>query len=720
MASDAASLTSPPTAHSGSSDSNSETIILNVLSPSVQAPNRITLNDLPLSTTVSELKDRLAERLPNTPRPETQRLIYRGRPLSDDEEQLSNILEPSETRVHSMHLVLPPTSMPSLQATITGGPNAPRPASTTPTPDLRDHIPQPPQFPQATGLRFRGAQTGAPGGPPRGQTQSQPPPSLSAQLDLLRQHAEAFSHSVARLGPGQQPAPHAHIPNHTPTEIPTTHASTPQTHSNISHAHNPGNTHTGSAGTTPFIRSRPGSVNGDNMSRSSSPHRAQPGNPARSRTETTIFHTSGFLPLQAHRLGANSPGSNMTVSHTASLRSEENRQVRLSAAIHQILTMESQMRGGTIPPIEELSRVRSQLYQLLDEQYRNPVAARDGLVEILLGRLGNIYSRADQLRMMRARSLPFSPQTNIMNTNNFSSVTPNAAHPSMYSLSGPSGYQAIVSTPSSTSGTANLSTSPSPALVQQTAGTPATPQLPQDVPPVRPGAAGVNHVVNQAVLQRRQRIVVGPINIARNIRRLWLFIRLYFFCYLLSEEGTWFRYFLVAFSIVTAILSETNVPQQFHRLVVDPLQRHLENLIPLEGQQRQQPLAQQPARNGQAAAAAAAADPINLANNIAGPQQPQPGVGAAGVNHTAAANLHGFRRVERAVALFIASLVPGVGERHIAARNAAEEAQRQREQEAAQQNEDETRGEEGAAPEAPQEGPPDQPPPVQIIDAAPH
>ncbi len=33
-----------------------------------------------------------------------------------------------------------------------------------------------------------------------------------------------------------------------------------------------------------------------------------------------------------------------------------------------------------------------------------------------------------------------------------------------------------------------------------------------------------------------------------------------------------------------------------------------------------------------------------------------------------------IRRVERAIALFIASLVPGVGERHIAAREAAEAA----------------------------------------------
>lgn len=47
------------------------------------------------------------------------------------------------------------------------------------------------------------------------------------------------------------------------------------------------------------------------------------------------------------------------------------------------------------------------------------------------------------------------------------------------------------------------------------------------------------------------------------------------------------------------------------------------------------------------------------------------------------ANASLFRRAERAIALFVASLVPGVGERHIAARDAAEarrvEEERQRE-----------------------------------------
>lgn len=48
-----------------------------------------------------------------------------------------------------------------------------------------------------------------------------------------------------------------------------------------------------------------------------------------------------------------------------------------------------------------------------------------------------------------------------------------------------------------------------------------------------------------------------------------------------------------------------------------------------------------------------------------------------------------LRRAERAIALFLASLIPGVGERHIAARDAAEATRRAEERERARQTQDE-------------------------------
>lgn len=86
-----------------SSSSDPQTIILHVLSPSADAPNRITLNDLPLTTSVLQLKERLSDEISSRPRPEMQRLIYRGKPLVNNADTLRNIL--GEIDVCSMTII---------------------------------------------------------------------------------------------------------------------------------------------------------------------------------------------------------------------------------------------------------------------------------------------------------------------------------------------------------------------------------------------------------------------------------------------------------------------------------------------------------------------------------------------------------------------------------------------------------------------------------------
>lgn len=73
-------------------DTNSRTVTLHILCPSQPIPGRFTLNDLPLETTVGELRARITQSLPSQPPPATQRLIYRGRPLTTDSQMLSEIL----------------------------------------------------------------------------------------------------------------------------------------------------------------------------------------------------------------------------------------------------------------------------------------------------------------------------------------------------------------------------------------------------------------------------------------------------------------------------------------------------------------------------------------------------------------------------------------------------------------------------------------------------
>jgi len=83
-------------APSGQSESVPANIALHVLSPSLPPPSRFTLNDLPRSTTVADLKTRISQSIPGQPSSVSQRLIYRGKPLMNQNETLQTILEPPD------------------------------------------------------------------------------------------------------------------------------------------------------------------------------------------------------------------------------------------------------------------------------------------------------------------------------------------------------------------------------------------------------------------------------------------------------------------------------------------------------------------------------------------------------------------------------------------------------------------------------------------------
>ncbi len=61
---------------------------LNVLSPSTEVERSLLLPALPASTTVLQLKLKIRELIPSRPQPERQRLIYRGRVLTRDNDSL--------------------------------------------------------------------------------------------------------------------------------------------------------------------------------------------------------------------------------------------------------------------------------------------------------------------------------------------------------------------------------------------------------------------------------------------------------------------------------------------------------------------------------------------------------------------------------------------------------------------------------------------------------
>ncbi|EXJ90135.1 hypothetical protein A1O3_03204 [Capronia epimyces CBS 606.96] len=160
------------------------------------------------------------------------------------------------------------------------------------------------------------------------------------------------------------------------------------------------------------------------------------------------------------------------------------------------------------------------------------------------------------------------------------------------------------------------------------------------------------------------------------IRRGWLFLRLYLFMFVFSEPGTWKRWALIVIAAVVC-LQPRNGP---HARALTAARHHLDNLIA----PRLQPVPAAQARQQ------AQADPLGNAGNGVAAQRPANIRGAVQITpEEAAARLirqnqgegpaswrAAAYRIEQSIALFLASLIPGVGERHVRAR---EEARREAE-----------------------------------------
>ncbi|KAK5091372.1 hypothetical protein LTR05_001555 [Lithohypha guttulata] len=237
------------------------------------------------------------------------------------------------------------------------------------------------------------------------------------------------------------------------------------------------------------------------------------------------------------------------------------------------------------------------------------------------------------------------------------------------------------------------------AEIRRTVGPPPPPQPGARPPPPgglipqpQPAAAPQNRQAHQH--RHNQNDVL-----AFALERTWLFIRLYVFVFVLSEYGTWRRIIMLTAAIGFCLLPQNNPFSSAFQIA----RRHFDNLIgPPNIPQRQaqeQGQAQQgqiqpqvPGQNGQT-------DQAQTSNSSAprsrAAQMPTPEEAARRLleqqnrrNPNPVINL--LFRIEQGVALFLASLVPGLGERHIQAREQArrileEEERRNREESERQQ-----------------------------------
>ncbi|KAF4332854.1 hypothetical protein FBEOM_13347 [Fusarium beomiforme] len=146
--------------------------------------------------------------------------------------------------------------------------------------------------------------------------------------------------------------------------------------------------------------------------------------------------------------------------------------------------------------------------------------------------------------------------------------------------------------------------------------------------------------------------------------QIWLLFRLALFVWFFtSPNASWSRWLTIIVIAVLIFLLSTGIFNNVPDHVWQPLGRHLENLIPAEPRPRQavaraEQQDQQPRQDP---------DPTEMARRLV-------------AQHQGPENwlLSQIRRVERAGLLFLASIAPGVAERHIANLEAAARVERER------------------------------------------
>ncbi|KAL3425944.1 ubiquitin family protein [Phlyctema vagabunda] len=149
---------------------------------------------------------------------------------------------------------------------------------------------------------------------------------------------------------------------------------------------------------------------------------------------------------------------------------------------------------------------------------------------------------------------------------------------------------------------------------------------------------------------------------------IWLLVRLIgFIWFFTSGNNSWPRIFLICSLALVVFIANTGLLNGVAEQVWGPIRRHVDRLLPLAGPEA----ALVPAAN--AVIPQAQPVPVETQGNGPGTELDPNEVAARLIEQRRQANgwfMAQVRRAEHAMLLFLASLVPGVGERHIAAREA--------------------------------------------------
>ncbi|GKT48898.1 uncharacterized protein ColSpa_09079 [Colletotrichum spaethianum] len=668
MASEGSSSTAHP-APEAASDHLS--VNLQVLSPSTAAnSNRpLVFPGLAATTTVKQLKEKIRQALPLKPTDSQQRLIYRGRVLQPDGETLLSVIGEEVIRTtdqQTIHLVLRDVAEPQ--------------RSTTPTPAAaRGTSPAPPNahfhhaFGQPHHTHHHGSQPTAAAftrrtplhpaanNPLPFVTPSQIPANLTPQ-QLQQMQAQQHQSMAAWMNGLQREAMNRAMANQQINQNQAMRASMGM--------HGAGDAPAAAPNPVEPTRGRASplsNLDGQMYVREGLMPNGQP-------YRVTVNETFLGGSLNVHQPGGQSTTTALSTADVQNiLRAADTNQATLAMtnAMQRSASSTSLANGGSSVG------VTTPYYPTPGSRASSRRPTPDPTARSVSGGSGhsaNAQRQAQSGPEVYILSSPQGPRAILINNATDSYYTPSARMP-LHTTSAlhqtASALARMRARPQHMAWPSAFMTPPAHQEEQQLAQ-PAEPQgqvqpqpeaqpllQPQGQPPV---AAVPAHPNNPGI---------APL-IAQVWPHFWLVVRLALFVWwFTSPNASWSRWFTVVAIAVSIFVLNTGLLNNYFDQAVGPVRRHMENLIPLaapnNGNEPVRPRDGQPVvgPNGQP-------DPTRAAARLVAQRR----------HDNANWLMDQVRRLERAGLLFLASIAPGVAERHIAHLEAEARAERQRREEA--------------------------------------
>ena len=671
------------------SDGSSESrpLLVHVVSPSSEVPERLTFSSLPLNTTIAEMKMKIKEAVATKPAPERQRLIYRGRALVQQDltlaalfgsEAVSNtysilnyiadVSQSTNTDGFTLHLVLsvPGSSSGTANTLVRDQPQIPR-----------IHLPQPTGLPSLPGSQNVW--------PRRPASTSQLPSNTQVPVTSTSQPTQLFNTPQPQTSnpflSGPIPGINANTmhgmgPHQQPFNVPTS----------FTYQYNP------ALGAPQFPMPIPaGAVPwppGHNWPSPYPAHHSSPNLARDSTINTQQRNESSEEPSQSTTQAARQPPPSASSHEQSGSTAHNSSNVFANAQQHQ----------------PSAGQWRISINQTTFHS-SNPLANASGAAPPQPAHFNNVppflqNSPRSQLGGLSNPTLQPHWQQVRNVANNAASTLGGRSAPSTlaYLLSSPSGPQALLLSPAGSFATSGYVRSaanfpllgvpqlPTQMSHHQMRRQPAQHAPTQGVQPA-PGQAPIVNVQleqqpNQPQAQQQDQVgellrILLPLG-----GHLWLLVRLFGFVYLFSSDRGWRNTFLLGLCALIVFFAQTRLFEPLLQYIWTPIRRHVEALVQVEEAAPDQARNQ---RGGRAQERHSTTAQQNISDSPVQEQVPRQRNNPL---RTA------FTRMERSLALFVASLIPGVGERHVAAREEAARLRREREETSRREQEERQRREE--------------------------